>query len=75
MVPVFPKNNKNIFSINSPYHQKDMLLISKANHSVDNLVYLATNENSLKDKYHLENMQILAIKSIENISKNAIHIA
>ena len=58
---------QNIFSINSPYHQKDMLLISKANHSVDNLVYLATNENSLKDKYHLENMQILA----ECINPNA----
>lgn len=44
-----------------------MLLISKANYSVDNLVYLATNENSLKDKYHLENMQILA----ECINPNA----
>ena len=58
---------QSVFSINSPYHQKDMLLISKANHSVDNLVYLATNENSLKDKYHLENMQILA----ECINPNA----
>ena len=58
---------QSVFSINSPYHQKDMLLISKANHSVNNLVYLATNENSLKDKYHLENMQILA----ECINPNA----
>ena len=58
---------QSVFSINSPYHQKDMLLISKANYSVDNLVYLATNENSLKDKYHLENMQILA----ECINPNA----
>lgn len=58
---------QSVFSINSPYHQKDMLLISKANHSVDNLAYLATNENSLKDKYHLENMQILA----ECINPNA----
>lgn len=58
---------KNIYSINSPYHQKDMLLISKADTEVISseylgvgLEYLATNEDSLKDKYHLENMQILA---------------
>lgn len=59
----------NINSINSPYHQADMELISKANakclqftgtyppNSINNL---ATNPISLKDKYHLENMQILA---------------
>lgn len=58
---------QNIFSINSPYHQKDMLLISKADNehisskcSEIGLEYLATNEESLNDKYHLENMHILA---------------
>lgn len=65
---------QNIFSINSPYHQKDMLLISKANHSVDNLVYLATNENSLKDKYHLENMQILAECITPNVNEELFEI-
>ncbi len=65
---------QNIFSINSPYHQKDMLLISKTNHSVDNLVYLATNENSLKDKYHLENMQILAECITPNVNEELFEI-
>lgn len=65
---------QNIFSINSPYHQKDMLLISKANHSVDNLVYLSTNENSLKDKYHLENMQILAECITPNVNEELFEI-
>ena len=58
---------QSIFSINSPYHQKDMLLISKADNehisskcSEIGLEYLATNEESLNDKYHLENMHILA---------------
>ena len=58
---------QNIFSINSPYHQEDMLLISKADNehisskcSEIGLEYLATNEESLNDKYHLENMHILA---------------
>lgn len=58
-----------INSINSPYHQKDMQLIaisdskclqsaySYPEHSLNNL---AVNEISLKDKYHLENMQILS---------------
>lgn len=58
---------QSIFSINSPYHQEDMLLISKADNehisskcSEIGLEYLATNEESLNDKYHLENMHILA---------------
>ena len=60
---------ENIYSINSPYHQKDMLLISKADTELLSfeyigmgmgLEYLATNEDSLNDKYHLENMHILA---------------
>lgn len=59
----------NIDSINSPYHQKDMELIAHAgseclqmSHSYpeQSLNNLATNSVSLKDKYHLENMQILA---------------
>ena len=60
---------QSIFSINSPYHQKDMLLISKSDNEHISfeyigmgmgLEYLATNEDSLNDKYHLENMHILA---------------
>lgn len=60
---------ENIYSINSPYHQKDMLLISKADTELLSfeyigmgmgLEYLATNEDLLNDKYHLENMHILA---------------
>ena len=58
---------KNIFSVHSPYHQEDMLLISKADNELISskcleivLEHLATNEDSLKDKYHLENMHILA---------------
>ena len=56
-------------SINSPYHQKDMQLIAHSgseclqmSHSYpeSSLNNLATNSVSLKDKYHLENMQILA---------------
>lgn len=59
----------NADSINSPYHQKDMQLISHSgseclqmSHSYpeSSLNNLATNRVSLKDKYHLENMQILA---------------
>lgn len=60
---------KNIDSIKSPYHQADMKLISESGsdclqmshtypeHSLNNL---AINKVSLSDKYHLENMQILA---------------
>lgn len=59
----------NADSINSQYHQKDMQLIANADrkclqwstsiseHSLNNL---AINTVSLKDKYHLENMEILA---------------
>lgn len=58
----------NINSIKSPYHQADMKLIAKvgvnfSNSSywdIENLANLAINEVSLSDKYHLENMQILA---------------
>ena len=59
----------NANSINSPYHQKDMQLIAHAgseclqmSHSYpeSSLNNLATNSVSLKDKYHLGNMQILA---------------
>ena len=62
---------KNINSINSPYHQKDMILISMADndsfeYSEIGLQDLAINEDSLKDKYHLENMQILAEHTIVN---------
>ena len=62
---------KNINSINSPYHQKDMILISRADndffeYSEIGLQDLAINEDSLKDKYHLENMQILAEHTIAN---------
>lgn len=63
----------NIDSIKSPYHQADMQLISTVEsdclqmshsypeHSLNNL---AVNKVSLSDKYHLENMQILAKNSI-----------
>lgn len=60
---------KNIDSINSPYHQEDMKLIatcgSEVLQSIHSYPYysvntLATEKESLKDKYHLENMQILA---------------
>jgi len=59
----------NIDSIRSPYHQADMRLISTVGsdclqrshsypeHSLNNL---AVSKESLADKYHLENMQILA---------------
>lgn len=62
---------RNINSINSPYHQKDMILISRADneffgYSEIGLQDLAINEDSLKDKYHLENMQILAEHTIAN---------
>ena len=63
----------NIDSIKSPYHQADMKLIattgsdclqmshSYPKHSLNNL---AVNKVSLADKYHLENMQILATNPI-----------
>lgn len=59
----------NADSINSPYHQQDMELIAHSgseclqmSHSYpeQSLNNLAINSLSLKDKYHLENMQILA---------------
>ncbi len=62
-------------SINSPYHQADMKLIStvggdhlQPSHSYPEecINILATNKVSLKDKYHLENMKILARKRKEN---------
>ena len=64
---------KNINSINSPYHQKDMILISRADndffeYSEIGLQDLAINEDSLKDKYHLENKNYR--KEVE-ILKNA----
>lgn len=63
----------NIDSINSPHHRADMKLIATAGsdclqmghsypeHSLNNL---AVNKVSLADKYHLENMQILATNPI-----------
>ena len=63
----------NIDSINSPHHRADMKLIATAGsdclqmshsypeHSLNNL---AVNKISLADKYHLENMQILATNPI-----------
>lgn len=72
---------QSIFSINSPYHQKDMLLISKADNehisskcSEIGLEYLATNEESLNDKYHLENMQILAERITPNVNEELFEI-
>jgi len=59
----------NIDSIRSPYHRADMQLIAKSGskclqmsctypeHSLNNL---AVSKISLSDRYHLENMQILA---------------
>lgn len=63
----------NIDSIKSPHHRADMKLIATAGsdclqmghsypeHSIKNL---AVNKVSLADKYHLENMQILATNPI-----------
>ena len=63
----------NIDSIKSPHHRADMKLIATAGsdclqmghsypeHSLNNL---AVNKVSLADKYHLENMQILATNPI-----------
>lgn len=65
----------NINSIKSPYHREDMKLITTAGsdcldmthfaskHGLNNL---AINEVSLADKYHSENMQILATNPIAN---------
>ena len=62
-----------IDSIKSPYHQADMKLIATAgsdclqmSHSYpeQSLNNLAINKVSLADKYHLENMQILATNPI-----------
>lgn len=65
----------NIDSINSPHHRADMKLIATAGsdclqmshsypeHSLNNLT---VNKVSLADKYHLENMQILATNPIAN---------
>ena len=59
----------NIDSINSPYHQKDIKLIatsgsdylqSTTSYPESSINNLAINKESLKDKYHIENMQILA---------------
>lgn len=63
----------NLDSIKSPYHQDDMKLISKSGsdclqmshtYPEHSLNYLAVNKVSLSDKYHLENMQILATNPI-----------
>lgn len=63
----------NIDSIKSPYHQKDMELISKVgsdclqmggSYPESSPNKLAVNKVSLEDKYHLENMQILATNPI-----------
>lgn len=63
----------NIDSIKSPYHQADMKLISTAGSDclqmsssvpVSGLNNLAIDKVSLADKYHLENMQILATNPI-----------
>ncbi|MBP3445437.1 MAG: hypothetical protein J6K23_05830 [Bacilli bacterium] len=59
----------NINSIKSPHHRADMKLIATAGsdclqmshtYPEQSLNYLAINKVSLEDKYHLENMQILA---------------
>lgn len=56
-------------SINSPYHREDMRLISKGNSEYLQTIYsspktsfncLAIDEVSLQDKYHIENMNVLA---------------
>ena len=63
----------NIDSIKSPYHERDMELISKAgsdclqmggSYPESSPNKLAVNKVSLTDKYHLENMQILATNPI-----------
>lgn len=63
----------NIDSIKSPYHERDMELISKAgsdclqmggSYPESSPNKLAVNKVSLLDKYHLENMQILATNPI-----------
>ena len=66
---------KNLDSIQSPFHQADMKLISSIGrdtlqetasfpaHSLNNL---AINKVSLSDRYHLENMLILAKNPIAN---------
>ena len=63
----------NIDSIKSPYHRSDMRLIATAGsdclqmshtYPEQSLNYLAINKVSLEDKYHLENMQILATNPI-----------
>lgn len=63
----------NINSIKSPYHQKDMELISKVgsdclqmggSYPESSPNKLAVNKVSLEDRYHLENMQILATHPI-----------
>ncbi len=63
----------NIDSIKSPYHQADMKLIAtsgsdclQTSHSYpeQSLNNLAIDKVSLADKYHLENMQILATNPI-----------
>lgn len=60
---------KNVDSIKSPYHSQDMQLIAKIGSSQlqsissypENCINnLAIDKISLKDKYHLENMQILS---------------
>lgn len=63
----------NINSINSPYHRTDMELIASSGSEVlqstypkHSLNYLAIDEVSLKDKYHTENMQILATNPISS---------
>lgn len=59
----------NIDSIKSPYHQDDMKLIARVGNYCLQMQYpfqkrrinnLAVNRISLSDKYHLENMEILA---------------
>lgn len=66
----------NINSIKSPYHQADMELISKCgsdslqmSHSYPerSINYLAIDEVSLNDPYHLENMKILATNPISSV--------
>lgn len=63
----------NLDSIKSPYHQADMKLISKVGsdclqmshtYPEHSLNYLAVNRVSLADRYHLENMHILATNPI-----------
>lgn len=63
----------NIDSIKSPHHRADMKLIATAgsdclqmshSYSEYSLNNLAVNKVSLADKYHLENMQILATNPI-----------